>query len=127
LMIRQAWLTLQQHTTLPQRLPGECAEKQVEFQKHVIKLRNQPKYIPSHIGNADHTLVHYNMPWNVTVGEKGTKIISDADIDCSGSRRAQMGDFDFVKSATFQCLLSLQIYFKIFLYCATCSSNSLLN
>jgi hypothetical protein len=49
LMMAQAGLTLQQHTNPTPRLTGEYAEKLVQFQMHVSKLRNQHMYV-GHIG-----------------------------------------------------------------------------
>jgi hypothetical protein len=46
-MMRQAELTLGRHIALAQRLPGEYAEKLVEFQRHVTKLRKL--HMRSHI------------------------------------------------------------------------------
>jgi hypothetical protein len=68
-LMRRAWLTLRQHTTLAQRLYVEYAEKQVEFQRHVMKLRKHV-YMPDHIGNTGQNPVFFYKPWNVIGKEK---------------------------------------------------------
>jgi hypothetical protein len=74
-MMRQAGLDLRRRTTLEQRLPGEYSQKQLEFQRHVIKLRKQHSYMLGHIGNADQTPVYFDMSSKVTVSKKGEKTV----------------------------------------------------
>jgi hypothetical protein len=62
-------------STLVQRLPSEYSQKLLEFQQHVIKLRKQHSYMLDHIGNADQTLVYFDMLSNETINEKGTKTV----------------------------------------------------
>jgi hypothetical protein len=61
-MRREAGLTLWQHMALIERLPGEYAEKLIEFQRHVIKLRKQQMHMLHHFGNADESPVYFNIP-----------------------------------------------------------------
>ncbi|GFX14968.1 pogo transposable element with KRAB domain [Trichonephila clavipes] len=49
--------------------------KLISFQKYVIKLRKQKKYLLSHIGNMDETPVTFDMIGNKTIDMKRTKAI----------------------------------------------------
>ncbi|GFT92182.1 pogo transposable element with KRAB domain [Trichonephila clavipes] len=47
----------------------------ISFQKYVIGLRKQMKYLLSHIGNMDETPVKFDMIGNKTIDMNGTKMI----------------------------------------------------
>ncbi|GFV17665.1 HTH CENPB-type domain-containing protein [Trichonephila clavipes] len=65
-------LVLREKTKVSQMLPKEVDNK---FQKYVIGLRKQKKYLLSHIGNMDETPVTFDMIGNKTIDMKGTKTI----------------------------------------------------
>jgi hypothetical protein len=46
------------------------------FQKYIINLQRQHSYIVSQIGNADQTLVHFEMPLDTTMHKKGDKKVT---------------------------------------------------
>ncbi|GFW89476.1 pogo transposable element with KRAB domain [Trichonephila clavipes] len=56
-------------------LPKDVDNKLISFQKYVIGLRKQKKYLLSHIGNMDETPVAFDMIGNKTIDMKGTKSI----------------------------------------------------
>ncbi|GFW84011.1 pogo transposable element with KRAB domain [Trichonephila clavipes] len=56
-------------------LPKDVDNKLLSFQKYVIGLRKQKKYLLSHIGNIDETPVTFDMIGNKTIDMKGTKSI----------------------------------------------------
>ncbi|GFT45769.1 HTH CENPB-type domain-containing protein [Trichonephila clavipes] len=55
--------------------PKDVDNKLISFQKYVIGLRKQKKYLLSHIGNMDSTPVTFDMIGNKTMNMKGTKAI----------------------------------------------------
>ncbi|GFX48072.1 HTH CENPB-type domain-containing protein [Trichonephila clavipes] len=66
-------LVLREETKVSQILPKNVDNKLVSFQKYVIGLRKQTKYLLSHIGNMDETPVTFDMIGNKTIDMKGTK------------------------------------------------------
>ncbi|GFW64795.1 HTH CENPB-type domain-containing protein [Trichonephila clavipes] len=56
-------------------LPKDVDNKLISFQKYVIGLRKQKKYLLSHIGNMDETPVTFGMIGSKTIDMKGTKTI----------------------------------------------------
>lgn len=69
-------LSLRRRTTIAQKLPSDYTDKLIEYQKYVINLRKEHKYVFGAIGNADETPVFFDMPSNTTVNIKGAKTIS---------------------------------------------------
>lgn len=74
--MRRSGLVLRRSTSLAQRLPEDFTEKLINFQRHVIELRQRHSYPLHQIGNADETPVFWDMPSNMTVDNKGAKSIS---------------------------------------------------
>ncbi|GFU76721.1 pogo transposable element with KRAB domain [Trichonephila clavipes] len=68
-------LVLREKTKVSQMLPKDVDNKSISFQKYVIGLRKQKKYLLSHIGNMDETPVTFDMIRNKTIDMKGTKTI----------------------------------------------------
>ncbi|GFX46653.1 pogo transposable element with KRAB domain [Trichonephila clavipes] len=68
-------LVLREKTNVSQMLPKDVDNKWISFQKYVIGLRKQKKYLLSHIGNMDETPVTFDMIGNKTIDMKGTKTI----------------------------------------------------
>jgi hypothetical protein len=64
-------LTIRRRTTIVQRLPETYQEKLVSFQKYVLKLRKQHEYLLVKIGNADQTLVFFDMLESTAVNSAG--------------------------------------------------------
>ncbi|GFX10941.1 pogo transposable element with KRAB domain [Trichonephila clavipes] len=62
-------------TKVSQKLPKDVDNKLISFQKYVIGLQNQKKYLLSHIRNMDETPETFDMIENKTIGMKGTKTI----------------------------------------------------
>ncbi|GFX66183.1 pogo transposable element with KRAB domain [Trichonephila clavipes] len=56
-------------------LPKDVDNKLISFQKYVIGLRKQKKYLLSHIGNMDESPVTFEMIGNKTIDMKGAKTI----------------------------------------------------
>jgi hypothetical protein len=54
-------LTIRYQTMITQRLPEAYKEKLVSFQKYVLKLRKQHKYLLGQVWNADQTPVLFDM------------------------------------------------------------------
>ncbi|GFU32292.1 pogo transposable element with KRAB domain [Nephila pilipes] len=61
-------------TTLVQHLPDDHEDKLPRFQKIVLKLRKENMYELSLVGNADQTLLTFDMLFNNTVVVKGVYI-----------------------------------------------------
>lgn len=74
-MMRRNGFSLRRRTSLAQRLPKDCEEKLVAYQRFIIKLRKQHNYLLSQVGNADETPVYFDMPSNTTVSDKGAKSV----------------------------------------------------
>jgi hypothetical protein len=79
-------LCIRRKTSVSQRLPDAYEEKILCFQKYFIKLRQQHSYIVSQIGNADQTLVYFEMPLNTTAHKKGDKNVT---VRTGGNRKQQ--------------------------------------
>jgi hypothetical protein len=69
-------LCLRRKTSVSQQLLGAYEEKILCFQKYIINLWWQHSYIVSQIGNADQTLVYFEMLLNTTVHKKGDKNVT---------------------------------------------------
>jgi uncharacterized phage-like protein YoqJ len=69
-------LIIRRRMTIAQRLPEVYEEKLVTFQKYVLKLRKQHEYLFGQIGNADQTLVFFDIPKSTTVN---CRRMNDAD------------------------------------------------
>lgn len=68
-------LSIRRRTTICQKLPEQYEDKLIAFQKHVINLRKQNRYLLSQIGNADQTPVWFDMPENTTVNVRGERSV----------------------------------------------------
>ncbi|GFT97623.1 pogo transposable element with KRAB domain [Trichonephila clavipes] len=68
-------LGLREKTKVSQMLPKDVDNKSISFQKYVIGLRKQKKYLLSQIGNMNETPVTFDMIGNKTIDMKGTKTI----------------------------------------------------
>ena len=68
-------LSLQQKTTLAQRLPPDYEEKIVQFCKYVIRQRQAHNYPLHLVGNMDEVRVQFDMPSNQTVNAVGDKTV----------------------------------------------------
>jgi hypothetical protein len=65
--------SLRRRTSICQKLPPNFEEKLVEFQRFVIRKRQEKGYPLGQIGNADQTPVYFDMPSAYTVTKKGDK------------------------------------------------------
>jgi hypothetical protein len=68
-------LALHQRTTLAQKLPTDCVEKLIAFQRYIINLRSKHDYLLGQMGNTAKTPVFFDMPANTTVHTKGLKSV----------------------------------------------------
>ncbi|KAL1452370.1 hypothetical protein MTO96_043812 [Rhipicephalus appendiculatus] len=71
--MRRKGFALRRRTSICQKLPEAYEDKLVEFQRYVIRLRQQHGYMLGQIGNADETPVWFDMPSSTTVCERGAK------------------------------------------------------
>ena len=69
-------LSLQQKTTLAQRLPPDYEEKIVQFHQYVIRQRQAHNYPLHLVGNMDKVPVQFDMPSNRTVNAVGDKTVN---------------------------------------------------
>jgi hypothetical protein len=69
-------LCIRGKTSVSQQLPDAYEEKILCFQKYIINLWQQHSYIVLQIGNADQTLVYFEMPLDTTVHKKGNKNVT---------------------------------------------------
>ncbi|GFU60735.1 pogo transposable element with KRAB domain [Trichonephila clavipes] len=68
-------LVLREKTKVSQMLPKDVDNKLISFQKNVIRLRKQKKYLLSYFGNMDETPVTFDMIGNKTTDMKRTETI----------------------------------------------------
>jgi hypothetical protein len=68
-------LTIRHQMTIAQRLLEVYVQKLVSFQKYVLKLRKQHEYLLGQRGNADQTLVCFDMPESTTVNSAGERMV----------------------------------------------------
>lgn len=71
--MRRKGFALRRRTSICQKLPEAYEEKLLDFQRYVIRLRQQHGYMAGQIGNADETPVWFDMPSATTVAERGAK------------------------------------------------------
>ncbi|CAG8751711.1 644_t:CDS:1, partial [Acaulospora morrowiae] len=68
-------LTLRHKTKISQQLPKDLEEKLLNFQRYIIRLRQDKNFPLSHIANMDETPVWFDMSGNLTVEEIGKKTV----------------------------------------------------
>ena len=68
-------LSLRRKTKISQQLPEDTEEKLEEFRRFVIRLRTQYNYDLNSIFNMDETPVWFDMAGNLTINNKGDKIV----------------------------------------------------
>ncbi|KAK8784512.1 hypothetical protein V5799_009125 [Amblyomma americanum] len=73
--LKRKGLSFRRRTTLCQRLPPDYTDKVLSFQKYVIGLRREHKYIFSQIANANQIPVWFGCPESCTVELKGKKSV----------------------------------------------------
>lgn len=71
--MRRKGFALRRRTSICQKLPEAYEDKLIDFQRYVIRLRQQHGYMLGQIGNADETPVWFDMPSSTTVCERGSK------------------------------------------------------
>lgn len=61
--------------TVAQKLPKDCEDKLINFQRFVLAKRKQHNFKLSQIGNADQMPLTFDVVTNSTVAEKGVKSV----------------------------------------------------
>ena len=74
--MRRNNLSIRRRTLISQKLPENYEDKLVEFQRFIIKQQKQHNSELSQIGNADQTLLTFDLPSATTVALKGSKTVS---------------------------------------------------
>jgi hypothetical protein len=69
-------LSNRRRTTIAQHLPDNLIEKQQEFLAYIMYKRIQHDYPLAFIGNMDETPMTFDLPYNTTIDETGTKTVS---------------------------------------------------
>ena len=85
--IKRNGLSLQQKTTLAQRLPPDYEEKIVQFHQSVIRQRQVHNYPLHLVGNMDEVPVQFDMPSNRTVNAVGDKTVK---ITTTGNKKNRL-------------------------------------
>ncbi|KAL1445508.1 hypothetical protein MTO96_044982 [Rhipicephalus appendiculatus] len=83
--MRRKGFALRRRTSICQKLPEAYEDKLVEFQRYVIRLRQQHGYMLGQIGNADETPVWFDMPSSTTVCERASEKQSSSDESADSS------------------------------------------
>ena len=69
-------LLIRRRTTISQKLPENFEDKLLKFQRFIIAEQKKHEYDLPLIGNADQTLLTFEMLANFMVHAKGTKAVS---------------------------------------------------
>jgi hypothetical protein len=69
-------LSVRRRTHIGQKLPEDCEEKLITFQRFIIRQRKRYAFPLSQIGNADQTPLTFDLPTNTSISSKGQKSVS---------------------------------------------------
>ena len=69
-------LSNRRRTTIAQHLPSNLLEKKQEFLAYVMYKRIEHNYPLTFIGNMDETPMTFDLPYNTTIDEVGTRSVS---------------------------------------------------
>ncbi|KAJ1519761.1 hypothetical protein ONE63_005017 [Megalurothrips usitatus] len=71
--MRRQGFSLRRRTSICHKLPADFEAKLVAYQKFAIALRKELDFLLGQIGNADETLIWFDLPMNYTVHDTGDR------------------------------------------------------
>ncbi|MCU7881477.1 MAG: hypothetical protein KZQ60_13760 [Candidatus Thiodiazotropha sp. (ex Lucinoma aequizonata)] len=74
--MRRNGLSVRRRTHIAQKLPEDNEEKLIQFQRYIIRARNDFNYELSQIGNADQTPLTFDLPYASSINAKGAKTVT---------------------------------------------------
>ena len=83
--MRRNNLSVRRHTHISQKLP-EDNEKLMQFQRYIIRARNDVDYELSQIGNPDQTPLTFDIPYSTSINATGAKTVT---INTTGNEKNQ--------------------------------------
>ena len=74
--MRRNNLSVRRRTHISQKLPEDNEEKLMQFQRYIIRARNDVDYELSQIGNADQTPLTFDIPYSTSINATGAKTVT---------------------------------------------------
>ena len=74
--MRRNNLSVRHRTHISQKLPEVNEEKLMQFQRYIIRARNDVDYELSQIGNTDKTPLTFDIPYSTSINATGAKTVT---------------------------------------------------